>query len=432
LKQLCKHALGGLVFCIIPGLSLSPAAFTATAPQASDLQKIDSEIQTTRQRLQFSQKQHNELMANLETSELELGRIETEKNALEKAVTAQQEELEKLQQQEQQLLAAKSEQEKNIAAQINASYRLGHEKNVRVILNQQDSRAVSRSLVYSDYITKARLAALKNFEDTLHQLADNKTAINQKTAELLASQSTLADKAAKAKLSFTERNQALQALQASIKTDEARIAQLRDEQNRMQELLRQIRAQQIAAQKAATEKARIEQAAREKNRREREQAAQKTASPSLSPSTEKTVASPGLPANLPPFAQSRGKLRWPVQGKMDNRYGQKRQPGDFRWDGISFIAAAGTEIKAVHGGKVVFADWFRGKGLLLIIDHGDGYMTLYAHNQTLLKKSGEQVNPGDVIGTVGNSGGLAAPELYFELRYQGEPVNPGNWFINKG
>ncbi|HEY7775443.1 MAG TPA: peptidoglycan DD-metalloendopeptidase family protein, partial [Kineobactrum sp.] len=134
-----------------------------------------------------------------------------------------------------------------------------------------------------------------------------------------------------------------------------------------------------------------------------------------------------LPDDYKPFASTRGSLAWPVSGRRGNSFGASRGAGGMRWHGINLRAEEGTPVKAVHHGRVVFADWLRGSGLLLILDHGDGYMSLYAHNQSLLREVGEWVGPGTTIATVGNTGGSNRAGLYFEIRKDGKPVDPVVW-----
>jgi septal ring factor EnvC (AmiA/AmiB activator) len=133
------------------------------------------------------------------------------------------------------------------------------------------------------------------------------------------------------------------------------------------------------------------------------------------------------------MSKARGKLPWPVNGRLIAKFGTARG-GDSRssWDGVMISAAAGSPVKAVHDGRVVFADWLRGAGLLVILDHGDGYLTLYGHNQSLLKNAGELVKAGEAISTVGNSGGQETPALYFAIRQQGRPTNPVQWCRAQG
>ncbi|MCT5008804.1 RNA polymerase sigma factor RpoS [Pseudomonas aeruginosa] len=133
------------------------------------------------------------------------------------------------------------------------------------------------------------------------------------------------------------------------------------------------------------------------------------------------------------FGSARGKLPWPVNGRVVARFGSQR--GDdprAKWDGVLISASAGSTVRAVHGGRVVFADWLRGAGLLVILDHGGGYLSLYGHNQSLLKDAGDTVKAGDPIATVGTSGGQSSPAVYFAIRHQGRPADPTTWCRAQG
>jgi septal ring factor EnvC (AmiA/AmiB activator) len=142
---------------------------------------------------------------------------------------------------------------------------------------------------------------------------------------------------------------------------------------------------------------------------------------------EQAVADLEVPAEYQAFEAFRGQLPWPVAGRASNRFGARRGQGTLRWQGLVIPAEEGSTVNAIHHGRVVFADWFRGSGLLLIIDHGDGFMSLYAHNEALLREVGEWVSAGAAVATVGNSGGRAEPGLYFEIRKDGKPTDPVAW-----
>ena len=132
-----------------------------------------------------------------------------------------------------------------------------------------------------------------------------------------------------------------------------------------------------------------------------------------------------------PFASAKGKLAWPVQGRIAGNFGQSRGAGPVKWNGVLLEAAAGTPVRAVYHGRVAFADWLPGLGLLVIVDHGGGYMSLYGHNEALLKESGDWVEPGEPIAQVGDTGGQARAGLYFEIRLNGEPVDPNPWIAKR-
>ena len=127
------------------------------------------------------------------------------------------------------------------------------------------------------------------------------------------------------------------------------------------------------------------------------------------------------------LSKLKGKLNWPTTGKLKDIYGKKRKTGRVRWNGVMIMARAGQDVKAVSHGRVAFAEFLRGYGLLLILDHGDGYMSLYGHNQTIYKEIGEWVETGETIASIGTSRGKKHSGLYFEIRYNGKPSNPVRW-----
>ena len=132
-----------------------------------------------------------------------------------------------------------------------------------------------------------------------------------------------------------------------------------------------------------------------------------------------------------PFSDYRGRLTWPVAGTLLSDFGQPRVGGQLKWNGVVLAAPRGREVRSVYHGRVVFADWLAGMGLLVIVDHGEGYMTLYGYNETILKNAGDWVAPGDVIATVGDSGGQAQAGLYFEIRRGTQPLNPRRWVTRR-
>ena len=140
-----------------------------------------------------------------------------------------------------------------------------------------------------------------------------------------------------------------------------------------------------------------------------------------------SIADLPTPGDTTPFVREKGKLLLPVSGRITDRFGTSRNNGKLRWNGIFIAAPRGAPVRAIHYGRVVFSDWLRGFGLLLIIDHGDGYMSLYGHNQVLYTEVGDWVTAGEIVATVGDTGGQNRAGLYFEIRYKGKPTNPQLW-----
>ena len=136
---------------------------------------------------------------------------------------------------------------------------------------------------------------------------------------------------------------------------------------------------------------------------------------------------PQSPSDARPFKQQKGKLPWPTSGPFLATFGEPRKQGGLTWNGVLISAKHGTPVRAISHGRVAFADWLQGFGFITIIDHGEGYMSLYGHNETLVKQAGDWVDAGEVIATSGDSGGQPMPGVYFEIRSRGKPVNPSRW-----
>jgi septal ring factor EnvC (AmiA/AmiB activator) len=155
-------------------------------------------------------------------------------------------------------------------------------------------------------------------------------------------------------------------------------------------------------------------------------AAQKT-----EPSTGKADVVATAESGDSAFGERKGRLRWPVKGELTGRFGAQRADGVTSWRGVFIRAVSGAEVHAVAAGKVVFADWMRGFGNLVIIEHGDGYMTVYGNNEAVFKNTGDDVQAGDVVASVGTSGGQEESGLYFEIRYRGQPQDPARWVASR-
>ncbi|MFT4822702.1 MAG: septal ring factor EnvC (AmiA/AmiB activator) [Halioglobus sp.] len=278
---------------------------------------------------------------------------------------------------------ARDKQQESIAKELKSAYQMGRQGSVKVLLNQQDPDTVARMMAYHRYILEARSEAITAYRKTLEEIAAIEPKISSLTQQLTGTARTLAKQSEKLNIAQRRRAGALADLAKSIQSKGGRLKQLDVDRTELENLLNAI---------------------------------------------EETVVNLEVPDNYKAFSAAKGKMPWPVSGKEpSNRYGKYRIEGKMRWQGVSIPARQGTSVTSIHHGRVVFADWLRGSGLLLIIDHGDGYMSLYAHNQTLLKDVGEWVTAGTPVSTVGSSGGQDSAALYFEIRHNGKPTNPGSW-----
>jgi septal ring factor EnvC (AmiA/AmiB activator) len=279
-------------------------------------------------------------------------------------------------------LARESE---HLAAQVRAAYMSGNQEKIKLLLNQRDPAMLGRMMAYYRYFNDYR--------------ADNIGAVTTKLRELSAMHSEVA--AEEARLADLARTRAaeLEKLAAAQQERQALLAALKD---RMAAEGREI--ERLAAQEK--DLARL--------------IAELTSILSDYPITSEE-----------PFSEHRGRLTWPVAGTLLRDFGQPRVGGELRWNGVVLAAPRGREVRSVYHGRVAFADWLAGMGLLVIVDHGEGYMTLYGYNETILKNAGDWVAPGDVIATVGDSGGQADAGLYFEIRQGTRPLNPRRWVTRR-
>ncbi len=277
----------------------------------------------------------------------------------------------------------RDEQQHAIKAALVDAYKQGKQNRVKLILNQQDPAEVERLLKYYEYINKARQKKIDAYLATLQGIVESKAAQEAAAKKVAAQAEILQSELKQLESAQEERKVAINELGKRIGSDADTLANQELERNRLQSLLNEI---------------------------------------------EREVADIQLPSYEGlPFANQKGRMAWPVDGKALNKFGKRKPDSRVRWQGLLMEANEGDDIRAIHDGRVVYADWFAGQGLMLLIDHGERFMSLYAHNSTILKQTGELVSAGEPIATVGNSGGQSETGLYFEIRSKGKPVDPADW-----
>ncbi|MEB2872747.1 murein hydrolase activator EnvC family protein [Pseudomonas rhizosphaerae] len=398
----------------------------ATRKDIAELQKTLGKVQAERSGVQ----------KELRTTETEMGKLEKQVEALQKELKKTEGELERLHGEKAKLQAARVEQQRLIAIQARAAYQSGRQEYLKLLLNQQNPEKFARTLTYYDYLSQARLEQLKNFNQTLQKLAGVEKDINLQQAQLLVQQGNLDSQREDLDKVRKERQVALAKLNDQYKQGDQKLQARQQDQEDLAKVLKTIEetlARQAREAEEARQKALLAaQEAEQRRQREAAAAAATREAPAPAPQAPRAPTGPLVSSSGESFggafASARGKLPWPVDGRLLARFGETR--GDdvrTKWDGVMISASAGSQVHAVHGGRVVFADWLRGAGLLVILDHGNGYLTLYGHNQTLLKSAGDVVKAGDAIATVGTSGGQSTPALYFAIRQQGKPTDPSQW-----
>ena len=409
---------------------------------ADERAQTQQQIEATRKDIAELQKSLGKLQAEksgvqkeLRTTETEMGKLEKQVEALQKELKKTEGELERLDGEKAKLQAARIEQQRLIAIQARAAYQSGRQEYLKLLLNQQNPEKFTRTLTYYDYLSQARLQQLKNFNQTLQQLASVEKDINLQQAQLLVQQGNLDSQREDLDKVRKERQVALAKLNDQYKQGDQKLQSRQQDQEDLAKVLKTIEetlARQAREAEEARQKALLAAQEAEKRRQREAQAAATREAPARVPQAPRAPTGPLVSSSSESFggafASARGKLPWPVDGRLLARYGETR--GDdarTKWDGVMISASAGSQVHAVHGGRVVFADWLRGAGLLVILDHGNGYLSLYGHNQTLLKSAGDVVKAGDAIATVGTSGGQSTPALYFAIRQQGKPTDPTQW-----
>ena len=345
------------------------------------LEELRSTIEQLKGELQEVQSARSDLMDDLEKSEKNVGELNQKVRKLKNELNDQQTNLRDLRREKEAQTLAKKQQQGSVAQHVNAAYRLGQQSTLKLLLNQQDPATVSRNFKYLNYVVAARATKIAGFNNTINRL-------NQLEPEIAAAVQSIEQK----KQSLEQQHQALVSQQAerqrALKRMEALIA---DKDGSLQ--------------------------AKEKDREDLQKVLHRVAQ------AAKRFDQPSGQA----FSERKGSMPWPTTGEVRHRFGSPRVQGKMSWQGMLIAAEEGSPVFAVHGGRVVFADYLRGQGLLIVIDHGSGFMSLYAHNQSLYRDIGDWVGQGDQIATVGVSGGRLSAGLYFELRHQGQPTDPQQW-----
>lgn len=304
-------------------------------------------------------------------------------------------------------------QERMLAQQLDAAFRQGQHSALQLILSGEEGQRRERILAYFGYLNQARAQTIANLQQTRAQLTAQKQQLEQKQAQ----QKTLLDEQQQQQKTLeqaqNERQKTLMSLESSLEKDQQQLTELRQNENRLRDQI--ARAEREA-------KARAEREAREAARvQEKEQQAKRSGG-----SYKPTESERSLVARTGGLGQPAGQDFWPVRGRILHRFGEPLQ-GELRWKGLVIAAPSGTDVRAIADGTVLMADWLQGYGLVVVVEHGKGDMSLYGYNQFALVSVGTQVKAGQPIALVGNSGGQSQPSLYFEIRRQGQAVNPTPW-----
>jgi septal ring factor EnvC (AmiA/AmiB activator) len=347
----------------------------ANKAKLSDVQQAIAKQQST---IFTTNKKRAQLENKLKQDDLAIAKVAKTINRLENELKVTQKKITTLALQKQQLTREKQQQEQLLAKQLRSAYTTGQHDYLKLLLNQDQSEKIQRTISYYKYLNKARITEIDNFKETLLQL--------QRVT--------------------TEHQSQIEHLNIVKEEQITQESQLKETKKQRRKTLTQL-SQKLLSSKQQLTKLQAE----EEN---------------LNQALQKLAALIQAEINLTGLSKLKRKLSWPVKGRIRHSFGSRKQ-GYLKWKGVLLGAPIGRQVQTIHNGTVLFSDWLKGYGLLTVIDHGNGYMSLYAHNQTLLKSVGDRVETGEPIALIGQSGGQEQPGLYFEIRHQGKAVNPKLW-----
>ncbi|MDT0595504.1 murein hydrolase activator EnvC family protein [Glaciecola petra] len=351
--------------------------------------KIKTLIEQTQAQLNKNLVDSERLQNELKLAELQIAETATILNQTDKKLSQTRIELSNLQAQKSNIELDIKQQQNALASQLKSAYMAGDYDFAKMVFNQDQAGKFERVLTYYQYLNKARQKQINRFRSLIKTLEDVQQKLDTQESELAILIEQQSSQSKKLSSQQQKRFAAYTALEKQIRSDQARVSQLQQQENA---LVAAIEAAELAA-KAAREKA-----------------------------TAQDIELNGL-------STAKGELGKPANGRMQALFGKRRQ-GQVRWKGVIFDARAGSTVRAVADGIVLYADWLKGFGLVTIVDHGQGYMTVYGRNQALLRNVGDVVLQGQSLSLAGTSGGQSKSGLYFEIRHKGKALNPSQWLQN--
>ena len=384
MKQLQLLTLSILLAVILLFDSVSIHAQIETNQEVSEevLNSIIEAIDVVKDELSERSTERTSVYEEIQTTEQTLSGIVTQISQTESVILENEIQLAELQSEKNSLLSQKFSQQKLINQYLRSAYQTGKQEYFKLLLNQESPSQSSRSLRYYQYFNDARREKIEKFNNLLIDLNTVEEKIFVASASLVEERERLGDRQSSLQISISKRQDLLDDLDVLLVNNNSKLEELETQRSDMELLLEELR---------------------------------------------RSIANISLGNDQQNFATLKGHLPWPVEGNLSNNWGKPYGLGDLAWEGVTIEAQEGSDVRAIHHGRVVFSNWFSSSGLLLIIDHGDGYMSLYAQNQALFKEVGEWVNSGETIASIGNTGGQKDFGLYFEIRYNGESENPSAW-----
>ncbi|QKJ89044.1 murein hydrolase activator [Paramixta manurensis] len=398
---------------VCAGVLLLPFYTAAADDSKSQLKSIQQDIAAKEKSVKQQKVQRSKLLDQLQSQEKTIAEASRKLRQTRLSLSAIDKEIDGLTRSIAKLQKQQAQQEDLLSRQLDAAFRQGKHSGLQLVLSGEESQRSERILAYFGYLNEARQKTIGELQQTRTELGTQKAALEQKQTQqksLLAEQQTQQTKLEQAR---SARKQTLTTLESSLQKDQADLVEMRENESRLQDKI-------AKAEREA--KARAEREAREAEQVRQRQAQAKAKGSTYKP----TESERSLMSRTGGLGRPNGQALWPVRGTIEHRFGESMQ-GELRWKGLVIDAPEGAEVKAIADGRVLMADWLQGYGLVVVVEHGKGDMSLYGYNQSALVSVGTQVKAGQPIALVGNSGGRGTPSLYFEIRRQGQAVNPLPW-----
>ena len=394
-----------LIFALALAPALAGAAAT-TATQAQDeLQELRSRISTMQKKLAAAEETKSEASDALRESEQAISEANRELRDLTRQARDSGAKLASLRKTSQDTKVRMQSQQEMLGRMLRRQYLQGEPDALRLVLARENPNDMARQLHYLAYIARSRAQLVDGLRSNLAELDQLTREIAEEAEAITRIAKVQATQKNRLENEKRARAQVLTKVSRDIRAQQQQIRVLQNNENRLTRLIDQL--------------TRLVQ--------QQPQRPQRTQKPVQGSKPRPRSDSVPGDSGGGSFAAMRGTLALPVRGELGGRFGSPRSDGGITWKGVFIAARNGEDVKAVAGGRVVYADWLRGFGNLLIVDHGDSYMTLYANAEALLKQVGDSIRGGDTVATVGNSGGNAESGLYFEMRHAGKPFDPLTW-----
>ena len=364
-------------------LLLLPLQAIAAEDEKAKLAELKNAITSLEKQLNKRDKDKSKLAAELKKNEIAASASSRKIRLLNSKIRSRNAKLADLGKQQTELKLGIKKQNSVVSEQLATAYKMGAQEPIKLLLNQEDPQQLARLFKNYNYVVDARNEKIAQYMGDVEQLSTVRNQVSEEKRLLSSAKVELEEDRQELLANNKRRQSTLKQLNASLQSDKSKLDKLLKQRTALEELLKNVRS---VVKKMALK----------------------------------------TPPGGQSFVSQKGQLSWPLKGKVAHSFGSTRS-GSLNWDGWLISAQIGEPVAAVHDGQVIFSNYMRGFGLLIILNHGDGYMSLYAHNEELLKDTGDWVLSNETISRAGDTGGLNKPALYFEIRKKGQPADPKKW-----